>query len=146
MSYTHTHTHTHMHTHTYTYTHVHIYTHTNMCKNTHKYNRQKNLCSTSSSPSFSVVEEGKADVLVLGSTLDDAVTGIIIERDGTDDLVDGTDDRANDDEINGTSTGDVSDADTDVDDGNDGDDGDDGNDAGGVGRSSMAIIEHTLIK
>ena len=50
----------------------------------------------------------------------------MIERDGTDDLVDGTDDRANDDDIDG-----ISDADT------------DGNDAGGI---SVAIIEHMLIK
>lgn len=75
--------------------------------------------------SFSVVEEGKTDVLVLGSTLDDKVDGATAtERDGTDGLVDGTDDRANDDDIDGISTGDVSDVDT------DGDDGDDGNDAG----------------
>ena len=111
---------------------MHTYTHTNTSvqKHTHKYHGKKNF---SSLPLFSVVEEGETDALILGSTLDDkvdAVTGIMIDGDGT-----GTDDRANDDDIDGTG-----DADTDV------DDGDDGNDAGGVGRSSVAIIEHMLIK
>ena len=117
---------------------MHTYTHTNTSvqKHTHKYHRKKNLCSISSLPLFSVVEEGETDALILGSTLvdkGDAVTDIMIDGDGT-----GTDDRANDDDIDGTG-----DADSDVD---DSDDGDDGNDAGAVGRSSVAIIEHMLIK
>ena len=121
------HTHAYTHIHIHTCTHMHIYKHVS-AKTQIQIPWAKEFISL---PSFSVVEEGKADVLVLGSTLDDkvdAVTGITIERDGTDGLVDGTDDRGNDDD------GDVS------------DDGDDGNDAGGVGRSSVAIIEHMLIK